>query len=273
MAKIPEFQNLWPFHAKNGKAAKLLLKRLTLPISIAVIHVAFGVSPNKEIPVMSRAVRSVPATEFDFGALLAKARAGDRQAIGELVQAFTPYLRATLRRQLRRHPGLRDSDADTLQTAMLRAIERFHECRASARSEFRLWLRRILINYCAKYQRERKRRPVLSLDECPEPMDMRNAEWIEAQQEGEQAAYEAYEAYKELRVDDQLLVLWHYIHDYSWRAISASAHHSEYAVQKAGVRAIRRLADALRGIAPEMFAQEIARKQRHRRQHAPEAKS
>ena len=71
------------------------------------------------------------------------------------------------------------------------------------------------------------------------------------EQEREEAAREAL---AQLNENEQLLVIWHYIHRWSWGAISASSGRSLSAVQKAGVRAFHKCRDALRNIAPQLFS-------------------
>src|SRR6266704_2567824 len=109
-------------------------------------HVSRGVWPNKEIPAMRRVVRSVFPPGFDLAACFAAARAGDSQAIGQILEHCATYLRATMLSQVRRDRGPRDSDFDIVQTTLVRALERFHECQASTEGQLLLWLRRILVN-------------------------------------------------------------------------------------------------------------------------------
>ncbi len=107
--------------------------------------------------------------------ILTRARAGDEDAFGELMEPYRQELRLHCYRIL---GSLQDAE-DQLQETLLaawRGLEDFEE-RASLRS----WLYRIATNRCLNALRDRKRRPqeVPSMFEPPEPTRMAEPVWLE----------------------------------------------------------------------------------------------
>jgi RNA polymerase sigma-70 factor (TIGR02960 family) len=108
-------------------------------------------------------------------AALSRARAGDEQAFGELVEPYRSELRLHCYRIL---GSLQDAE-DQLQETLLaawRGLKGF-EGRASVRS----WLYRIATNQCLNALRSRKRRPqeVSSMVAPPEPTRRAEPIWLE----------------------------------------------------------------------------------------------
>jgi RNA polymerase sigma-70 factor (ECF subfamily) len=100
-------------------------------------------------------------TPLPEGQLLANAKAGDDDALEELIrQSWVPCMRVA--RSL-----LRSSDdaADVLQAAFCRAFRHLNEFRGQA--QFSTWVVRIVINQCMMHLRSPDRTRVLSYDHTP----------------------------------------------------------------------------------------------------------
>ncbi len=107
--------------------------------------------------------------------LLGRARAGDENAFGKLVD---PYRRELQLHCYRMVGSLQDAE-DLLQETLLaawRGLDRFE-----GRASLRAWLYRIATNRCLNALRDRKRRPqeVSSMVEPPEPTRMAEPTWLE----------------------------------------------------------------------------------------------
>jgi RNA polymerase sigma-70 factor (ECF subfamily) len=97
----------------------------------------------------------------DPGELLRLARAGDGQALGQLLEAYRAYLALLARLQLgRRLPG-KVSPSDLVQETFLRAHRDFAQFRGATEKELAGWLRQILATRLAmqvrRYQGTRRR--------------------------------------------------------------------------------------------------------------------
>jgi RNA polymerase sigma-70 factor (ECF subfamily) len=97
----------------------------------------------------------------DPGELLRLARAGDGQALGQLLEAYRAYLALLARLQLgRRLPG-KVSASDLVQETFLRAHRDFAQFRGATEKELAGWLRQILATRLAmqvrRYQGTRRR--------------------------------------------------------------------------------------------------------------------
>jgi RNA polymerase sigma-70 factor, ECF subfamily len=108
--------------------------------------------------------------------LVVRARAGDLEAFGRLVQA-TQVMTYAVALGVLRDPGMAE---DAAQEAYLRAFRRFGDLQEPA--AFVSWLRRIVITV-ALNSRRRKRRTLLSLDDVPDVPVLDEAEttWSELQ--------------------------------------------------------------------------------------------
>jgi len=82
----------------------------------------------------------------NFDQLLEIARQGDRQALGDLLQAYYNYLQILATTQLDRRLQRRLSPADLVQDTLLAAQRDFPDFRGQSEREMLGWLRQILIN-------------------------------------------------------------------------------------------------------------------------------
>ncbi len=81
-----------------------------------------------------------------FSGVLARARAGDSNALGQLLLWYTNYLTILASTQLDRRLRRRLNPSDIVQEAMLAAHRDFREFRGQSQGEFLGWLRTILIH-------------------------------------------------------------------------------------------------------------------------------
>ena len=82
----------------------------------------------------------------EFLQLLASARAGDREALGELLQWYCNYLTILASTQLDKRLQRRLSPSDLVQDTLLAAQRDFPDFRGQCERELLGWLRQILIN-------------------------------------------------------------------------------------------------------------------------------
>jgi RNA polymerase sigma-70 factor (ECF subfamily) len=89
---------------------------------------------------------SQSSDEDDFPSLLAAARAGDRDALGQLLQWYANYLTILASTQLDGRLRRRLNPSDIVQEAMLAAHKDFADFRGQSQGELLCWLRTILIH-------------------------------------------------------------------------------------------------------------------------------
>jgi RNA polymerase sigma-70 factor (ECF subfamily) len=85
----------------------------------------------------------------EIDALLTKARLGDREAFGKLLDQFRSYLRLLARHQLGQRLREKIDDSDLIQETFLEAQRDFAQFRGSSEAELAAWLRRILAHNLA----------------------------------------------------------------------------------------------------------------------------
>jgi RNA polymerase sigma-70 factor (ECF subfamily) len=97
--------------------------------------------------------------EYDL--LLDRARGGQGQSLGELLERYRNYLYVVARTQIDLHLSVRASPSDVVQETFLRAARQFQSFRGDSEGELLSWLRRILarsiVNAYAHHVRSRKR--------------------------------------------------------------------------------------------------------------------
>jgi RNA polymerase sigma-70 factor (ECF subfamily) len=120
----------------------------------------------------------------EYGLLLDRARGGQGDCLGELLERYRNYLYVVARSQIDLHLSVRASPSDVVQETFLRAARRFESFRGETEGELLAWLRRILVrsivNAYARHVRSRKRnvhrdrplkRPSAALDESSRQID------------------------------------------------------------------------------------------------------
>jgi RNA polymerase sigma-70 factor (ECF subfamily) len=83
------------------------------------------------------------STEPQFAELLDRARLGDRDAVGELLDGYRPWLRLLAKRQIGRRLEKRLDASDVIQQTCLSAIAKIDLFNGHTEAEFVAWLRRI----------------------------------------------------------------------------------------------------------------------------------
>jgi RNA polymerase sigma-70 factor (ECF subfamily) len=98
--------------------------------------------------------------------LIRQARAGDRQALGALIDAYRPYLKLLARLHQDSRMQAKLDDSDLVQDVLMLAIRDFSEFRGVTEPEFTSWLRTIMARVAAKSVRHfRTRRRDIALEQ------------------------------------------------------------------------------------------------------------
>ena len=91
----------------------------------------------------------MPSRPADLELLLNRARAGDREALGKLLDRFRSYLRLLARHQLKKRLREKLDASDLIQETFLEAQRDFGQFRGSSEAELAAWLRQILAHNLA----------------------------------------------------------------------------------------------------------------------------
>ena len=87
-----------------------------------------------------------PCAHVDFRDLLDRARNGDIESLGKLLQWYANYLNILASTSLDRQLRQRINPSDVVQETMLAAHRDFNAFRGTSQPEMLGWLRKILIN-------------------------------------------------------------------------------------------------------------------------------
>ena len=104
--------------------------------------------------------RDVPTVHLSPELLLARARDGDEQARGQLLEEYREYLRLLARARVGRDLHTRLDPSDLVQDALLEAHRDFRQFLGQTEVELTAWLRRILVRNLAdqlKHHQSQKR--------------------------------------------------------------------------------------------------------------------
>ena len=82
--------------------------------------------------------------------LLAKARQGNGESLGALLELYRNYLYLLARTQIDLHLQARANPSDLVQETFLQACSHFQQFRGTSEKELLCWLRRILVNNLAR---------------------------------------------------------------------------------------------------------------------------
>jgi len=118
-----------------------------------------------------------PAGASDVCELLAAAKAGSRQDVGELLQHYRNYLTLLATTQIEKRLRPRVGASDVVQETMLRAHRHFGQFRGETEGELLAWLRQILVANLARcvelnlLAARRDIRREISMDQYPASVD------------------------------------------------------------------------------------------------------
>ena len=86
----------------------------------------------------------MPTTQGSPQTLLSLARAGDQQALGQILEEYRDYLRLLSRSRVGRNLRVRLDPSDVVQETLLEAQRDFSQFAGNSDGELAAWLRRIL---------------------------------------------------------------------------------------------------------------------------------
>jgi RNA polymerase sigma-70 factor (ECF subfamily) len=186
----------------------------------------------------------------DKQTLLTAAQHGDREALGQLLQAYRPLLLMLARAQL--SPGLRPKGgaSDLVQDAYVDALHDFHHFRGHTPTEFRHWLEQVILhNLCdfsrryratgkREFYRERPlRRPhLVPQREGAESQHSSPIAHLLDEEQGEVLRH----ALDQLSEDDRLVLLLRHRDHLTFEQIARRTGNSPVTVRQRWVRALKR---------------------------------
>ena len=179
-------------------------------------------------------------------AALARARLGDRDALGQLLESFRPYVRYLVRALGGERLQPRLGESDLIQDALLEAHRSFAGFRGTTVAELVMWLRQIVLRSAGRTLRSfagtgkrdpAREQPAEDLDALA--ADSGSSPSAEAVRH-EQAARMA-EALACLPEDMQQVLLARYVDDLPYAVIAQRMNRTETALRMLYVRALRRL--------------------------------
>ena len=202
-----------------------------------------------------------PAGSCDPEHLLPLARAGDAQALGQLLERYRNYLRLLARVQFGRRLQGKADPSDIVQEAFLSAYRDFAKFRGTTETELLHWLRKILATTLAglarRYVGTRRRDPRLErrlhdeLEHSSQALDggLAAPHSSPSQQAArrEQAVLLA-DALEQLSEDHRDVIVLRQLEGLSFPEVAQRMARSSDAVKKLWVRALASLRKALGGI-------------------------
>src|SRR6516225_2661748 len=94
----------------------------------------------------------------DAARRLAEARAGSREALGQVLETFRGYLLLIADRELEPELRAKGGASDLVQETFLEAQRDFSRFHGNSAEELRAWLRRLLLNNVANFTRQYRER-------------------------------------------------------------------------------------------------------------------
>jgi RNA polymerase sigma-70 factor (ECF subfamily) len=187
-----------------------------------------------------------------FGQWLAEARAGDRAALGRLLEMFRSYLLAEAEQQAVAGCQARLSSSDLVQMTYVEAVQQIDRFNGRAPAELATWLRTILVhNAC-----DQLRRSQAQLRDCRreepggqepsgghEPASPSSLPPVKAIRHEEHAQLD--QAIRSLAPDDQFVLLARYRDHWTFAQIGQHLGITENAARKRWARAMARLRELL----------------------------
>jgi RNA polymerase sigma-70 factor, ECF subfamily len=158
-------------------------------------------------------VNSTAATD---GALIARAQAGERAAMEELLRTHRPRLAAVCRRMCANAHDAEDATQEAL-ISIVRGLQRF-----DGRSSFVTWSHRVATNACLDGLRYSARRPATSLDRALDPhrTSTINEPSVASRDEATSARIDMAAALHQLPEDFRLVVVLRDVGDLDYQEIS-----------------------------------------------------
>jgi len=98
------------------------------------------------------------APDGDLVQLLAAARAGSPEALGQVLESFRAYLLLVADRELDPEVRAKGGASDLVQDTFLEAQRDFERFQGTSAEELRAWLRRVLLNNVANFTRQFRQR-------------------------------------------------------------------------------------------------------------------
>jgi RNA polymerase sigma-70 factor, ECF subfamily len=183
-------------------------------------------------------------------AALARARLGDRDALGQLLESFRPYVRYLVRALGGERLRPRLGESDLIQDALLEAHRSFAQFRGSTVAELTGWLRRIVVRsagHSLRHHLEAGKRAAAAeeaafdLDGQADPGSTPSAQAARHEEAARMA-----EALARLPNDMQQVLLGRHMDGLSYAALAEQLGRTEGAVRILYTRALRRLREECR---------------------------
>jgi RNA polymerase sigma-70 factor (ECF subfamily) len=194
----------------------------------------------------------------DAGRWLAEARAGDREALGQALEACRRYLLLVAERQLDPDLRAKGGASDLVQETFLEAQRDFGGFQGTSSPELRAWLRRLLLNnlghftrrYRATGKRAIGREVGLQAEDSadtplPEPAADTPSPSVEAMAQEQAAALR--QALERLPQDYRQVIALRYLEGRSFEEIGRLLHRSPDAARKLWARAMERFREEWEG--------------------------
>jgi RNA polymerase sigma-70 factor (ECF subfamily) len=181
-------------------------------------------------------------------AALERARQGDQQALGDLLESFRPYVRALTRTLGRERVQSRLGASDLIQDALVVAHQSFAGFRGTTVAELTSWLRQIVLRSAGHTLRDhlgRAKRAAnreLSADDLAAFLVDTGTSPSGQAIRHEQAAQLA-QVLAEMPEDMQQVLLWRHVDGLAHADIAARLERTEEAARALYVRALRKLRD------------------------------
>lgn len=198
-----------------------------------------------------------------WAAMLQRARAGENEALGRLLESYREYLKLLARVQCDRRLRSKVDSSDVVQETFLRAHLEFPEFRGIAEEEFVAWLRRILGSQVARTVRRflgTQARDVRLEEEIEQGLDdsldrfgalaWSGSSPSHAASRHERAVLLA-EAIGKLPDDYREVIILHDLQYLTLREVAQRMGRSLDSVQKLWVRGLTMLTDLLTGVTHE----------------------
>ena len=98
-------------------------------------------------------MREIMLTELEVADMMAAAREGDRDSLGQVLEVFRHYLLAVAKREMDLGLSAKAGPSDLVQETLLEAQRDFDHFSGTSESDIQAWLRRLLLNNLANFRR------------------------------------------------------------------------------------------------------------------------